>query len=156
MTANETPDVLPAWANQTLILLWLLLFGGRWLFAPALQLAGLLSGPQLAALDENVLLKLYLVLLAITCVAAALRAVRTSQAGGQIIQPAGDGAGPLHVDGLPTASPISADASPESAPDAESHSKSVSKSQEATLNRDDSPPQSGESVSASTVGDENP
>ena len=86
MSENKTPDVLPSWANQTLILLWLLLFGGRWLLPPILQMAGVLSAQQLAALDEFILLKLYLVLLAVTCIVVALRAVRDAQSGTGAVQ----------------------------------------------------------------------
>ncbi len=111
MPENDTSDVLPAWANQILILLWLLLFGGRWLLPPALQMAGLLSPRQLAALDETVLLKLYLLLLAATCVVVALRAVRVAQSGGQTLLPANASApiGNADAADLPAASPDGAE-----------------------------------------------
>jgi heme/copper-type cytochrome/quinol oxidase subunit 2 len=105
MSENDTSDVLPDWANQTLILLWLLLFGGRWLLTPVFQMAGMLSAPQLAALDENVLLKLYLVLLVVTCVVVALRAVRRSQSETKPLMPVGANA---VVEGLDTDVPIRA------------------------------------------------
>jgi hypothetical protein len=105
MPENETPDVWPAWANQILILLWLLLFGGRWLFAPVLQLSGTLDAAQLAALDEGVLLKLYLILLAITFVVIALRAVRVSQSDAKTMQAAS--VGPPRVVGTMSMEPAS-------------------------------------------------
>lgn len=53
-----------------LILLWLLLFGGRWLLAPLLQANGLLSLQTLNALDQGPLLRLYLLLFVASCAVA--------------------------------------------------------------------------------------
>lgn len=77
---DQGPDVLPEPLMQGLIAAWLLLFGGRWLLAPVLQWNLLLSPTDLHAWDENILLKLYLVLLAITLIVVALRWVRGVQA----------------------------------------------------------------------------
>jgi hypothetical protein len=105
MSENDAPDVLPVWANQALILLWLLLLGGRWVVAPLLQLAGLLAPQQLGALDEAVLLKLYLALLVVTCAVAALRAVRGTQSNTPVPGAAGHHVANLGPEAAPTAEP---------------------------------------------------
>jgi hypothetical protein len=56
--------------------LWIALLGGRWVILTFLMAAGLLVPAQVARLDESLLLPLYLMLLVITVVVAALRAVR--------------------------------------------------------------------------------
>ncbi len=76
---QEAQDVLPPRLNLVLALLWLLLFGGRWLLVPLLLYAGLVSAPDVARWDGGVLLQLYLVLLVITVLIMALRAVRGVQ-----------------------------------------------------------------------------
>lgn len=76
---EDTPDVLPAPVNTLLAALWVVLFGGRWLVVPLVQAAGLLSPEQTADWDEGILTKVYLILLSITCVVLALRAVRHLQ-----------------------------------------------------------------------------
>lgn len=76
---DDAPDVLPAPLNTLLATLWVGLFGGRWLLVPMLQMVGLLSPEQTADWDEGFLAKLYLILLSITCVVLALRAVRRFQ-----------------------------------------------------------------------------
>src|SRR5690348_11953670 len=79
--AENTPDTQPQKGDMILAALWLLLFGGRWLLMPVLQVAGMVTPQQVTALDNGLLLELYLVLLAITCVMVALRAVRRTQHG---------------------------------------------------------------------------
>lgn len=64
---EEPSALLPPIGRQLLILAWLLLFGGRWLIAPLLQINGLLTPQALAALDEGPLMKLYLVLFCYLC-----------------------------------------------------------------------------------------
>lgn len=76
---GNAPDVLPAPVNTLLAALWVALFGGRWLAVPLVQAAGLLSPEQTADWDEGILTKVYLILLSITCVVLALRAVRHLQ-----------------------------------------------------------------------------
>ena len=76
---DDAPDVTPPLVRDLLILAWLLLFGGRWLVFPVLQLLGVLTPEQVAAWDEVILLKLYLVLLAATILIVVLRAVRGAQ-----------------------------------------------------------------------------
>jgi hypothetical protein len=73
---SRSSDVLPAWANQILGLLWVLLFGGRWIVVPMLWWNGFMTPEQIAVLDENVLLRVYLVLFTVTILVVALRLVR--------------------------------------------------------------------------------
>ena len=73
------PDVLPEPLNALMAILWMLLFGGRWLIVPLLQANRLLTPDQVAAWDDGPLHKLYFILLSITCVVLALRAVRAMQ-----------------------------------------------------------------------------
>lgn len=80
-TDDDTPDVTPPVVRELLILGWLLLFGGRWLLFPVLQLLGVLAPDQVAVLDETILLRCYLVLLAFTILIAVLRVVRAAQSG---------------------------------------------------------------------------
>ncbi len=76
---EDAPDVLPAPVNTVLAAMWVVLFGGRWLAVPLVQAAGLLSPEQTAEWDEGILTKVYLILLSITCVVLALRAIRHLQ-----------------------------------------------------------------------------
>jgi hypothetical protein len=76
---SEGPDVLPAPLNALFASLWVLLFGGRWLLVPLLQAAGVVSMEQVAAWDEGLLYKTYLILLFLTCIVLALRAARAAQ-----------------------------------------------------------------------------
>jgi hypothetical protein len=57
--------------------LWILLFAGRWIAVPFLEYAGVVTQQQMAALDQGILLRLYLVLFCITILVIALRAVRS-------------------------------------------------------------------------------
>jgi len=70
------PDVIPMGSRVVLATLWILLFGGRWLLVPLLQWAGVLSRDLVIMLDDGPLQKFYLILLSITLVVLALRAVR--------------------------------------------------------------------------------
>ena len=79
---DKTPDVLPPAGNALMALLWILLFGGRWIGVPLLQAAGLVNAEQIALLDELVLGRVYLLLLAVTLIVLALRAVRRASPGG--------------------------------------------------------------------------
>src|SRR5579872_3315863 len=83
---NNVSDVLPPPGGEIMALMWLLLFGGRWLLFPVLQASGVLTPQAVTFWDEAILLKLYLVLLVITCVVLALRAVRNSQPGTKTMQ----------------------------------------------------------------------
>ena len=73
---DKDVDVLPAWANQGMAVLWILLFGGRWIAVPFLNVAGVVSPKQVELLDVLVLEKCYLILFALTMVVLALRLVR--------------------------------------------------------------------------------
>jgi hypothetical protein len=79
-TGVVSPDVLPPHLRTALIVLWVALFGGRWLLIPALLAAGAVSAPDMDRLDGGILLQIYLVLLVITVLVAVLRAVRSVQA----------------------------------------------------------------------------
>ena len=72
-------DVLPESLNILVASAWVALFGGRWLLIPFVQMTGLLSPERVAAWDDGPLQKTYLILLSITCVVLALRAVRRAQ-----------------------------------------------------------------------------
>lgn len=77
---EASPDVLPPLANLAMAALWLLLFGGRWIGGNLLLATGALTPAQLAVWDETLLLRIYLVLFAITVLVLALRFVRRGQA----------------------------------------------------------------------------
>ena len=77
--ANADSDVLPPPVNRILALLWILLLGGRWIVVTWLLAAGALKRDQVAGWDEGVLLRCYLILLAVTLVVVALRAVRAAR-----------------------------------------------------------------------------
>ena len=72
-------NVLPEPLNIFMACAWVVLFGGRWLLIPFVQMTGLLSPERVAAWDDGPLQKTYLILLSITCVVLALRAVRRAQ-----------------------------------------------------------------------------
>src|SRR5687768_7392110 len=76
---ENKPDVLPPWGNQVMILLWLLLFGVRWLVIMPMEWTGVLDPKQMQFLDDVLLLPIYLVLLVVTCVVIGLRAARSAQ-----------------------------------------------------------------------------
>ena len=76
---TEAPDVLPEWANVVLASLWVILFAGRWLLVPVVQMAGVLPPDTLAAWDDGIGHKTYLILLVITLVVLGLRAARGAQ-----------------------------------------------------------------------------
>ena len=71
-------DVLSPDVAVLLATAWVVLFGGRWALPPLLEAAHLIAPEQVTALDRLVLDKVYLVLLCITIVVAALRAVRSA------------------------------------------------------------------------------
>ena len=73
---DDSPDVAPPIVIQTLTLLWIVLFGGRWIAVSLLQWNGFLSPEQVAAFDSGVLSRLYLILLALTILIVALRVTR--------------------------------------------------------------------------------
>lgn len=80
---EEKPDVLPSWASHLMILLWLLLFGVRWLVITPLEWTSVQSPETMAFLDDvdAVLLRVYLILFVITCAVLGLRAARSLQSG---------------------------------------------------------------------------
>ena len=73
-------DVVPPLVGRLLGLSWIVLFAGRWTVLQLLLAAGVISPSALADLDDRVLVRCYLVLLAITITVVALRAVRSAQA----------------------------------------------------------------------------
>lgn len=74
--APGPPDVLPPLANRIMAVLWIALFGGRWIVLPFLIFFGLLSPVQVTEWDNGILLIAYLALLAVTLLALALRWAR--------------------------------------------------------------------------------
>ena len=86
-SANADSDVLPPPVNRILALLWILLLGGRWIVVTWLLAAGVLTREQVAGWDEGVLLRCYLILLAITLVVVALRSVRAARPSVPAAQP---------------------------------------------------------------------
>ncbi|HLJ54810.1 MAG TPA: hypothetical protein VKT77_07190 [Chthonomonadaceae bacterium] len=76
--SDEAADVLPPAVNGSLAAAWILLFGFRWIATPFLLAAGILSPSGVADLDDRVLIRIYLVLLAITVVVTVLRVLRGS------------------------------------------------------------------------------
>lgn len=79
--AEEKPGVLPPWASHLMILLWLLLFGVRWLIITPLEWMGVLTPDTMYTLDDVILLRVYLILFVITCAVLGLRAARNAQSG---------------------------------------------------------------------------
>ena len=73
---NDSLDVAPPLVIQTLTLLWIALFGGRWIVVSLLQWNGFLSPEQTAAFDAEILSRVYLILLALTILIVALRWAR--------------------------------------------------------------------------------
>jgi hypothetical protein len=80
---EDKPDVLPPWANRLMILLWLLLFGVRWLVLTPLEWTGALSADTMSFLDDVLLLRVYLLLFVVTCVVLGLRAARSASSSPQ-------------------------------------------------------------------------
>lgn len=80
---EQDRDVLPPIANHGMALLWLLLFGGRGLIIPFLQIVGLVQPQQVTEWDDGLFLRLYLVLFSITVLVVALRAARRPRAASQ-------------------------------------------------------------------------
>lgn len=76
---KEPTDVLPPVVNALMALVWLLLFGGRWLIVLPLQALGAMTPEQVTALDDGPLTKIYVLALAVTLLVLALRAVRRAQ-----------------------------------------------------------------------------
>lgn len=76
---TDRPDVLPEWANQGMILLWLLLFGVRWLIITPMEWTNVLTPDQMSFIDDVLLLRVYLILFVVTCVVIGLRAARSAQ-----------------------------------------------------------------------------
>jgi hypothetical protein len=74
---EDKPDVLPPWANRLMILLWLLLFGGRWLILTPMEWTGAISPDTMSFLDDVLLLRVYLLLFVVTCVVIGLRFARS-------------------------------------------------------------------------------
>ena len=73
---DALPDVAPPVVIQTLTILWIVLFGGRWIGVSLLQWNGIISPEQVAAFDGGLLTRLYLILLAFTILIVALRFAR--------------------------------------------------------------------------------
>ena len=78
--APQPDEVLPPAVNTLLGLSWILLFAGRWILAQLLLAAGVLTPNTVADLDDRVLVRCYLALLAITIVVVVLRVMRAARA----------------------------------------------------------------------------
>lgn len=78
----STDEVLPPVAEKLFGLAWILLFAGRWIAVPFLLAARLVTPTFVADLDDRVLMRLYLVLLAATVLVAVLRAMRGAKQNG--------------------------------------------------------------------------
>ena len=87
---NDAPDVLPGAVIETLSLLWIALFGGRWICVSLLQWNGILAPEQVAALDANVLSRAYVVLLALTALVLMLRVLHSRRTGAGTMQAANE------------------------------------------------------------------
>ena len=77
----QTNDVLPPVVNQLLGLAWIALFAGRWIVVQLLLAGQVLSPNMVADLDDRVLVRIYLVLLAVTVLVSVLRSMRNGKAG---------------------------------------------------------------------------
>jgi hypothetical protein len=73
-------DVLPPTANLLLGLCWVVLFAGRWILPPFLFSAGVLTPSTLSEIDDHILVRCYLALLAVTITVLILRAMRGGKA----------------------------------------------------------------------------
>src|ERR1043165_5544714 len=74
-------EVVPSLANGLLALCWIVLFAGRWIVVQLLLAAGLLSPTLVADLDDGVLMRCYLALLAVTIMVLVLAAMRAARSG---------------------------------------------------------------------------
>ena len=77
---RESNDVLPPGINQALGLAWVLLFAGRWIGGPLLLGARVLTPSMISDLDDRVLVRCYLALLAATILVVVLRTMRRGKA----------------------------------------------------------------------------
>jgi hypothetical protein len=85
---DMTPaDVLPPTVNLLLGLSWVLLFAGRWILPPFLLAAGVLSPTMVAELDDRILVRCYLLLLAVTIMVLVLRAMRGAKSKAALVSP---------------------------------------------------------------------
>lgn len=76
-TPHRTPaDVLPPAASQLLGVSWVLLFAGRWIIVPLMLAAGIVSPSLVADVDDRILVRCYLALLAVSITVLILRAMR--------------------------------------------------------------------------------
>ena len=73
---SRPADVVPPMVATLLGLSWVVLFAGRWILVQLLLAAGLLSSFMVADLDNGVLIRCYLALVAITVVVLVLRSLR--------------------------------------------------------------------------------
>ncbi len=71
-------DVLPPIVNQLLGASWVLLFAGRWTIVELLLAAHVLTPSMVSDLDDQILIRCYLVLLAVTITVVILRAMRSA------------------------------------------------------------------------------
>ena len=77
---DQAADGPPSAPNQLMAALWIILLGGRWVVIEWLIAAGILTQERVSLWDNGVLLRCYLVLLVVTLVVLALRAVRSGAA----------------------------------------------------------------------------
>lgn len=78
---RKSQDVVPPIVSRALGISWIALFAGRWIVVQLLLAYGVFSASIVADLDDRVLQRVYLVLLAFTIMVVALRAVRASRLG---------------------------------------------------------------------------
>ena len=72
-------DVLPPALNQLLGAAWIALFSGRWICVPLLLAARLIPASLVADLDDKVLFRLYLIMVAATILVVVLRLMRRTK-----------------------------------------------------------------------------
>ena len=75
----QSNDVLPPVVNQLLGLAWIALFAGRWIVVQFLLAWQVLTPNMVADLDDRILTRIYLVLLAVTVLVSVLRAMRNGK-----------------------------------------------------------------------------
>lgn len=75
-SSDPSKDVVPRLLNQILGAAWIALFSGRWICIPLLLAFRLIPSSLVADLDDSVLFRLYLILVAITILVVALRLLR--------------------------------------------------------------------------------
>jgi hypothetical protein len=76
---EDGKDVVPPALNQLLGAAWIALFSGRWIVIPLLVAARFASPSLVADLDDTVLFRFYLMLVAVTILVVVLRLMRRTK-----------------------------------------------------------------------------